>query len=102
MASFLKGLRGNGEHSELRELAERINSERQTLEDLITRAEGSSRQLGKLTAPIPKLSERLAVLEGQLNAIEGRVFRLADLQTRADQLHAAQREIEKQLASMRG
>src|SRR5580765_7990453 len=102
MASFLKGLRGNGEHSELRELAERINSERQTLEDLINRAEGSSHQLGKLTAPIPKLSERLAVLERQLNAVEGRVSGLAAVQTRADELHAAQREIEKQLANTRG
>ena len=102
MASFLKGLRGNGEHSELRELAKRINGERQSLEDLITRADVSSRQLGKLTAPIPKLGERLAVLERQLNAIEGRVFRLAEVQTRADQLHSAQREIEKQLANTRG
>src|SRR5262245_50583215 len=102
MASFLKGRRGNGEHSELRELAERINGERRALEDLITRAEGSSRQLGNLTAPIPKLSERLAVLEQQLKAIEGRVFRLAEVQTRADALHGTQREIEKQLANTRG
>jgi len=101
MTSFLKGFRSNGENAELRELADRINGERETLEGLITRAEGSSRLLGKITAPLPKLSERIAVLERQLSTIEGRVSGLAAVQTKAEELGAAQRGIEKELRETR-
>jgi len=97
MTSFLKGLRGNGENTELRQLADRINGEREALENVITRAEGSSRLLGRITEPIPKLSERIAVLERQLSAIEGRVSGLAAVQTKAEELSAAQRAVENQL-----
>ena len=101
MTSFLKGLRGNGENTELRALADRINGERETLEGLITRAEGSSRLLGKITEPIPKLSERIAVLERQLSTIEGRVSGLTAVQKKAEELGAAQRGIEKDLQDRR-
>ena len=100
MTSFLKGFRGNGD-AELRELVDRINGERETLENLITRAEGSSRVLGKITAPIPKLSERIAVLERQLSTIEGRVSGLAAVQTKAEELGDAQRAVESRLREAR-
>jgi DNA repair exonuclease SbcCD ATPase subunit len=101
MASFLKGLRGNGKHSELRKLADRLTGQKETLEQLITKAEGSSRQLGKLTEPIPKLNERLAALERQVTIIEGRVSGVAAVQHQTAGLFDAHRHLKSQLADSR-
>jgi chromosome segregation ATPase len=94
-------LRGNGEHTELRDLADRMHGERSALEDLLTKAEGSSKQLGKLTEPIPKLTERLAALERQLSAIEMRVPIVGAVQDQVGGLLETQRQLESQLGESR-
>lgn len=102
MASFLKTLRSNGEQTEsaqteMRDLATRIHSERRTLEQLINKANGSSKELGKLNEPVAKMSDRLAALDRQITAIEKRLPAVAAAQERTQGILKAHDQIDKQL-----
>src|SRR5262245_34462111 len=102
--ALLNMIRGNGDQTnaakaELQALVNRMQEERQHLEQLVGRAQGASKALGKLADPVARMNERLATLERQVGAIEQRVPAVIAAQTRADALAEHQRGIETQLTA---
>jgi chromosome segregation ATPase len=107
MPSLLKALRGNGEHPdpaqiEMRELANRIHNERKTLEQLMSRARGSSSELGKLAEPLTRISDRLAAVERRLSAIETSVPTVSTVQDKTEGLLTLHREVETRVGESAG
>lgn len=102
MASLLKALRGNGGHPdaaqvEIRELASRIQNERKTLEQLMSRARGSSSELGKLSEPIGKIGDRLATIERRMGSIENSVPAVTTVMDKTEGLLKIHRQVESQV-----